>query len=128
MRTGFELVDLGGRRSVLSYVGIKSPFRVAKYRVDVESFDKFLETIDFFDPQTDLVVIDEIGKMECYSDKFISLMQKLLDSDIIVIATIARRGEGFIAEIKERSDIQLFELTQANREELNVKIMSAISF
>jgi nucleoside-triphosphatase len=128
IRKGFELVDLRGHRSVLSHVRVKSPFRVGKYGVDVEEFDKFLEGVDFFDSRTDLVVIDEIGKMECYSDKFVSLMKKILDSDTTVIATIAQKGGGFIAETKERSDIQLFELTHANRDELGFEIMSSISF
>jgi nucleoside-triphosphatase len=126
IRKGFALVDLNGKKSVLSHVRIRSLFRVGKYGVDIERFNNFLDGIDFFDSQTDFIVIDEIGKMECYSDKFLSLMQKLLDSETMVIATIARKGGGFIAEIKQRSDIQLFELTQTNRDWLGFEIMSAI--
>ncbi len=127
VRKGFELVDLRGRRSVLSHVRIKGPYRVGKYGVDVVGFDEFLDTADFHDSQTDLVVIDEIGKMECYSDKFVSLMQKLLDSETLVIATIAQKGGGFIAEIKERADIQMFVLTMENRDRLAMDILSEIA-
>jgi nucleoside-triphosphatase len=127
IRKGFELVDLHGNRSLLSHVQIKSPFRVGKYGVDVVSFDEFIDTVDFLDPQTGLVVIDEIGKMECYSEKFTSLLRKIFDSDKIVIATIARKGGGLIAEIKERNDIQLFELMLENRDRLAFEIVRAIS-
>jgi nucleoside-triphosphatase len=53
--------------------------------------------------------------MECYSDKFKSLLKEFLDSEKWVIATIAFRGSGFIEEIKRRKDIKLFEITQSNR-------------
>lgn len=127
IRKGFELVDLRGGRSVLSHIRIKGPYRVGKYGVDVVSFDKFLDSADFLDSQTDLVVIDEIGKMECYSNKFVSLMRKLLDSDTLIVATIAQKGGGFIAEIKERADIQMFVLTLENRNRLAMDILSEIT-
>jgi nucleoside-triphosphatase len=126
IRKGFELVDLCGQRSVLSHVRIKSLYRVGKYGVDVERFDEFLEATDFLDPKTDLIIIDEIGKMECYSDKFKSLMRHILDSETLVISTIARKGGGFIAAIKDRADINLFELTVANRDRLANVILSTI--
>jgi nucleoside-triphosphatase len=127
VRKGFELVDLSGQRSLLSHIQIKSPYRVGKYGVDVVSFDEFIDTVDFLNPQTGLVVIDEIGKMECYSEKFTTLLREILDSESKVIATIARKGGGLIAEIKERIDIQLFELTMENRDRLAFEIVRAIA-
>lgn len=126
VRKGFELVDLSGHRSLLSHIRIKSPYRVGKYGVDIVSFDTFLDTVDFLNPQTDLVVIDEIGKMECYSEKFTFLMRKILDSDKKVIATIARKGGGLIAEVKGRNDIQMFELTLENRDRFALEISGTI--
>jgi len=127
VRKGFELVDLNGQRSLLSHTRIKSPSRVGKYGVNVKGFDEFLDTLDFLNLQTDVVVIDEIGKMECYSEKFTSLMRKILGSDKKVIATIARKGGGLIAEIKSRNDIQLFELTLENRDRLVFEIVRTIA-
>jgi nucleoside-triphosphatase len=127
IRQGFELEDLSGQRSVLSHVRIKSPYRVGKYGVDVARFDEFLDATDFLDSHTELVVIDEIGKMECYSSKFVSLMRKILDSDTLVIATIAQKGGGFIAEIKERDDIQLYVLTKENRDRFASDILREIT-
>jgi len=64
----------------------------------------------------DVFYIDEIGKMECFSDKFKKLFTRLLDSEKPVIATIAFRGEGIIGEIKKRNDVQLFVMTRNNRD------------
>jgi nucleoside-triphosphatase len=127
VRKGFELVDLRGQRSLLSHIRIKSPYFVGKYGVDVVGFNKFLDTVDFLNPQTDLIVIDEIGKMECYSEKFTSLLRKILNSELKLIATVSRKGGGLIAEIKERNDIHLYELTMGNRDRLAVEIVRAIA-
>jgi nucleoside-triphosphatase len=77
----------------------------------------FLEALKFAEHETGLVIIDEIGKMECYSEKFRKLVKDLLDSGkpVIAIATIAQKGGGFISEVEKRGDISLFDLTQSNR-------------
>lgn len=118
IRKGFELIDLSGRKSLLSHVNIKSPYRVGKYGVDIQGFDEFLEAAEFFDPSTDLIVIDEIGKMESFSMKFNTLLIRILDSETPVIATIALKGAGIIGQIKRRPDIRLFEMTRDNRDSL----------
>jgi len=73
-RKGFELVSLEGKRGVLSHKGIRSPHRVGQYKVDIKGFEDFLDSISFFNPLARLVMIDEIGKMECFSDRFIKLL------------------------------------------------------
>ena len=122
VRKGFELVSLDGKKAILSHTGIKSPHRVGKYRVDVKGFEEFLDTIPFLSSQTACIIVDEIGKMECFSDKFRRIMKEILDSEKLVIATIAIKGGGFIEQIKKRQDAKLFELTQSNRESLLLEI------
>jgi nucleoside-triphosphatase len=118
IRRGFELIGLDGRRGLLSHIDIKSPYRVGKYKVDIKGFEDFLQTIPFLNPSTRLIVIDEIGKMECLSDQFKKLISGLFDSEKQVIATIALKGSGFIEEVKRRHDIVLFEITKSNRNSL----------
>jgi nucleoside-triphosphatase len=123
VRKGFELVTLEGRKGLLSHVDTKSPHRVGKYRVNVKEFEDFLDAIPFFNPVTHLVLIDEIGKMECFSEKFKNQLEKILDSQKLVIATIALKGSGFIAEIKRRKDVKIFEATKKNRDFLFLEIL-----
>jgi len=122
-RKGFDLISLNGKRGLLSYKDIKSPYRVGKYKVDIEGFENFLDSVPFFDPLSRLIIIDEIGKMECLSDPFKNLLKKIFDSGKLVIATIALKGSGLIAEIKERQDIQLFEMTKHNKDSLLLEIL-----
>jgi nucleoside-triphosphatase len=123
-RKGFEMVSLEGGRGLLSHKGIQSPFRVGRYRVNIESFEDFLSSISFFNPLIRLIMIDEIGKMECFSDQFKKLLEEILDSEKWVIATIALKGAGLIAEVKERKDVKLFEITKQNRESLLAEILT----
>jgi len=124
IRKGFELISLEGRKGILSHIGIKSPYRVSKYKVDIKSFEDFLDQIKFSSPTIGLVIIDEIGKMECFSDKFKKILNDILDSEKWVIATIARKGSGLIAEVKKRKDIKLFEMTSSNRDSLLSEILN----
>lgn len=126
IRKGFELVSLDGRRSLLSHVAIKAKEKVGKYKVDVPGFEAFLETIPFFEKSVSLVIIDEIGKMECLSPKFKRLVTDLLGSDRSVLATIALKGEGFIAETKRRSDVRLYGISAENRDTLLKTILNEI--
>lgn len=126
IRRGFELISLDGKRGCLSHIDIKSPHRVGRYKVDVEGFEDFLRSIPFLKPSTRLIIIDEIGKMECFSDRFKEALRKCLNSGKWVIATVALKGGGFIEEVKKRQDSKLFEITQKNRNSLLSDILGEI--
>src|SRR3989304_357892 len=126
IRKGFELMSLDGRKGLLSHVDIKSHCTVGKYKVDIKGFEEFLDSIPFFEDTVSLVIIDEIGKMECLSEKFKKLLKEILDSEKALVATIALKGGGLIEEIKKRDDIKLFEISQNNRESLLFEILSNV--
>jgi nucleoside-triphosphatase len=126
IRKGFELRSLDGKNGLLAHVDIKGPNRVGKYKVDVKSFEAFLEAIPLQGSSVGLIIIDEIGKMECFSELFRHLVRQVLDSDKIVLATIALKGDGFIDGIKKREDAQLIELVESRREILAEEIVRVI--
>jgi nucleoside-triphosphatase len=125
-RKGFELISLEGKKGLLSHKDIRSPYQVGQYKVDIKGFEEFLDSISFFNPLTRLIIIDEIGKMECLSDQFKKLLKEILDPKKRVIATIALKGSGLIAEIKERKDVQCFEITKKNRDSLFSEILKEV--
>lgn len=116
VRKGFELVALDGRRSILSHVDFKSPYRVGKYGVDIDAFETFLDDFDLLDPAHHLIIMDEIGKMECLSAKFRELVDRLFASDKTIIATIALKGGGLIGDLKRRPEVNIHEVTLRNRD------------
>ncbi len=127
MRKGFELISLDGKKGLLAHKDIRSPYQVGHYKVDIQGFEDFLISISFSNPSTRLIIIDEIGKMECLSDQFKRLLKEILDSKKWVIATLALKGTGLIAEVKEREDVQLFEITRKNRDSLLKEISDFVS-
>lgn len=127
VRKGFELVCFDGRRGILSHTDIKGPHRVGKYGVDIKGFEDFLGSIPFLDPLTNLIIFDEIGKMECLSHKFRLFIKEILDSEKPVIATIALKGGGIIEEIKKRDDVRLIEITQSNRDSLMSEVLKILN-
>ncbi len=117
-RVGFELIGLDGRRQVLSHVNLASRQRVGKYGVDVAGFEAFLQQLDLPHSPARLLVIDEIGKMECFSPQFRRLIETLLASDRLLLATIALRGNPFIEGLKQRPDVELIRVSESNRNRL----------
>ena len=123
VRKGFALISLDGKRGLLSHRETNSPYRVGKYGVDVKGFENFLEGIAFLAPAAGLIIIDEIGKMECLSPIFRRMIKEILSSEKMLIATVALKGGGLIEEIKRRADVMLFEITQENRDSLLREIL-----
>lgn len=125
-REGFRFVTFNGLNQVIAHVDFSKKHCVGKYGVDVTALDSVVGPSLRIEPDVDVYLIDEIGKMECLSDRFVSAMRILLDSQKAVIATIALRGSGFIAEVKRRKDCVLYEVTRPNRNELPARILAHV--
>ena len=123
-RVGFEIRTFGGKTRTLAHVDLRSRHRVGRYGVDVEALDEVAESALVLDDETEVYLVGEIGKMECFSERFCTAMTTLLDAGRPVIATIARHGDGFISEVKRRRDIELWETTRDNRDEMPERIQA----
>jgi len=129
MRKGFVFKCLDGSEGILAHVGIKGPFRVGRYGVDVEGFERFaVPVLDIEQTDARLFVIDEVGKMECLSEKFVQSVRRLFESDRSVLATVVQRGSGLISELKNYPGIKLYNLTGRNRDETAAEILGTLSF
>ena len=128
VRKGFRWKRLDGAEGILAHIKIKGPWRVGKYGVDVAGFEESVVPILGVE-QTDveLFVIDEIGKMECFSEKFVAAVRRLFDSEKPVLATVAQKGTGLISEVKNYPNTELFNLTSANREKAVSEILEILS-
>ena len=126
-RTGFRLKTLQGRESILASTDIRSRYRVGKYRVDVDTFERVgVASVENAIAKGELIVIDEIGKMELFSRTFRNAVRNALDTKR-VIATMKIAGDVFTGKIKRRLDVKIFELTIENRKELLGSIIGTLS-
>ncbi len=90
-RIGFDAIDIySGEKSPLARVGnFNTKFRLGKYNIFIDQFDRLLEkSLNLEGKTVNLVVIDEIGKMELFSEIFQDLIRKIFNSNIAIIATI----------------------------------------
>ncbi|HTO87018.1 MAG TPA: nucleoside-triphosphatase [Thermoanaerobaculia bacterium] len=120
-RVGFRIETFGGRSDVLAHVKIRSPHKISRYGVDLAALDRVVRD-EFSPPLADVVFIDEIGKMESLSPRFVQTVESLVDSAKVFVATVALRGEGLIESVKRRPDVLLWTVTRANRDEMPAKI------
>jgi nucleoside-triphosphatase len=123
-RRGFGATTFSGGSGVLAHVGLKSRQRVGRYGVDVAAFEQLV--LPELSQPCDLMLIDEIGKMECFSTRFVEVVRGLLDGPTPVIATIAASGAGFIAEVKRRPDVEIWQVTREGREEMPQRLAGRV--
>ena len=123
-RLGFRLETFDARPLVLAHVDIRSPHRIGKYGVDLAALEGILDSALGVDEMTEAYLVDEIGKMECLSPRFVAAMTRLLDSGRPVVATVAARGGGFIEGAKRRGDVELWTVSRANRDELPGRVLA----
>jgi nucleoside-triphosphatase len=125
-REGFRLETFNGESAVLAHTGIRSPYRVGRYGVDVTALDRVVDAALMPVEGVDLYLIDEIGKMECFSERFVAAIQRLLDSAYRIVATIHRGAGGFAGQVKRRPEVDLWEVTLQNRDELVGRVLAWI--
>ena len=116
-REGFSIIALDGRQGILARVGLKSPFNVGLYGVNIRDLEEIgVNSISEAIEKNDWILIDEIGKMEEYSDKFKEVVMNALNSARNLLATIRDKDSPYTSAIKSRTDVQIIRLTVPNRE------------
>jgi len=124
-RVGFEISDLEGKKKILAHIDFKdSKYKVSKYGVDISALEKIgVEAIKKALAEKDLIVIDEIGKMELFSKEFKKIVIEAFDSKKKVLATIKLKGDGFCQKLKGRKDTLLFLLKKGKQKEIEKEIL-----
>jgi nucleoside-triphosphatase len=115
-RRGFLATTFSGGSCVLAHVSLKSRQRVGRYGVDVVAFEQLV--LPELARACDVMLVDEIGKMECYSARFMEAVRRLLDGHTSLIATVSVSGTGLIAEVKRRPDVSIERVARETRDEL----------
>ncbi|MBN2120849.1 MAG: AAA family ATPase [Candidatus Omnitrophica bacterium] len=124
-RTGFLMITLDGEKGYLAHQDINSDFHIRRYGVSIENIETV--AIPSIKPvDNNIIILDEIGKMECFSEKFKKAASYALDSQNIVIGTITLGGSDFISEVKLRPDIEIIEVKPDNRDGLSSIILEKI--
>jgi len=126
-RIGFKVVDLRtGRKFILATTEKISDYKIGKYYIDVYAFCNYIDEFEGRVNECNIVLIDEIGKMELMCEKFKKLILELLESDKVLIGTVHRH---LIDKFKDKAEI--IWLSESNRstilEEIKMKIDKFLS-
>ena len=115
-RVGFQCVTLDGRSFPLAHIRTKSTLQLGPYGVELAGLESIgLDATTPREPGT-LVVLDEIGKMECLSEAFKEHVAQLLDGDVLLIATVAAVGVGFVKRVRNDARAKHFTMTRGETE------------
>jgi len=73
----------------------------------------------------DVIIIDEVGKMEVESQGFVDAVNEALDCDKPLILTLHKKSRNpLLQDIRRRDDLRILEVTPVNRNLLPYKIMN----
>ena len=117
-RVGFSITTLDGKHGKLAHIDIRSRIRVGRYGVNLQDINKIAVPSLIPENENVIVVVDEIGKMECFSSLFRQILIKILDSTNTVVGSISLKGDAFIDAIKRRPDTLLISVSEKNRDYL----------
>ena len=113
-RLGFRTVSLDGESAILAHVDIHSRYRVSKYGVNIDNLDRIgVSALYQAADGCDLVVIDEIGKMELFSANFKEAVLQIIDSGKRVLGTILLNPNPWADAIKLKPRVNLITVTRA---------------
>lgn len=117
-RIGFDLVSHTGERAAFARKEGNARTRVGPYSVFLEPLEDW--GLALLRPSTEhpLVILDEVGKMECLSSAFRKSVLELVGSPHPILGSVALRGGGLIQRIHEDAAVECREVKTENRDRL----------
>ncbi len=125
-RKGFRIITLDGKEGILAHMDIKSRYGVGKYGVNIEDLENIAVKSVEKGLDRDIIVIDEIGKMELFSEKFRNILETALDTGK-VLGTIMKKSNYFADKIKNRKDVKVLLVEESNRDVLVEEIKEILN-
>ena len=115
-RVGFRGETLTGETFPLATRGDEGEFKVGPYTIDLSGLESIgLAALEPVDP-ADLIVLDEVGKMESFSTPFRQHVETLLSGPHAVFGTVASIGVGFVKKIRHDRRVTLVRMRREGRD------------
>jgi len=132
-RIGFDLVPVGETKKVFpssltlarKHLSGKDLPKVGSYTVLVENLEKMLSILEheLSEKRDAVLILDEVGKMELKSPKFIPFFEKVLERNIPFMATVGKGDHPFLQRIRNLEKVLLCEVTLENRDFLRERLL-----
>ncbi|MFA6805016.1 MAG: NTPase [Candidatus Methanomethylophilaceae archaeon] len=125
-KIGFTVKNiLTGESQIFANQDIESKIMIGKIGVDLSKFEEVaIPAIKDACEKCDIIVIDEVGKVEVESQAFIDTVKDALDVDKPMILTLHKKSRNpLLQDIRRRDDVRILEVTPTNRNLLPYKII-----
>jgi nucleoside-triphosphatase len=131
VRVGFYVEDWQtGEKDVFASKEFNTKYKAetddGNYFVDVDVLDRIgvkAVTNAVRDEGTDIIIIDEVGKMEMHSEAFNKAVKEALDCPKPVIMTLHKKSRNpLLQDLRRRDDVRILEVTPVNKNLLPYKI------
>ena len=129
-RVGFKIVTLSGKDGILAHVSYNGKYRIGKYGVNLEEFEKvaLTELENIINTGGDkYVIIDEIGPMQLFSDKYKELLLKIASTDKKIVGTAFYESYDWLDDFKKLDNVELIEIDEMNRNDMPMEVVEKIS-
>jgi nucleoside-triphosphatase len=128
-RVGFSLMDwITKEKKVFAHNDFDTHIKIGRYGIDVDILDEIaVKALEVAKEESDIIIIDEIGKMEVESKSFVSIVKETLDVNKNMIITLHKKSRNaLLQDIRRRDDIRILEVTPINRHLLPFKIVRLV--
>jgi nucleoside-triphosphatase len=126
-RSGFRLLTLEGQEAVLASVEIRGPPRVGKYGVDVAALERVgVPALEAAAASADVVVVDEIGKMEMASHRFRQAVESALEAGCCLLGSILLAPHPWADALKARPEVLVVGLSTSERERTGERLAALV--
>lgn len=131
-RVGFYVEDWQTKeKEVFAHLDFDSKEKVGEYGVDIGALERIgVPAIEkaISNEDVNIIIIDEIGKMEMLSEKFCEAVIEALDSDKPIIVTLHKKSRTpLLQDVRRRDDIRILEVTDVNKNLLPYKIQKILA-
>ena len=123
-RVGFEIETLDGERETLAHVKLPGPPRVGRYGVDIEAFERV--ALPALSGRRQVVLVDELGKMELASERFREAITALLERPVPLVATVHSHRHPVTDRLKRRPDVEVIRVTKSTRDRLPEEVAARL--
>lgn len=105
---------------------IESKIVIGSLGVDLSLFESVaIDAIKNACESCDIIIIDEVGRVEVESQAFVDAVKEALDVDKPMIITLHKKSRNpLLQDIRRRDDVRILEVTSINRNILPAKIVN----